>query len=596
MYELEVPPNTKPGSKLKLTIPGMPEKVVITVPEGAEPGRTISFTLPKNKSSVEAKLTEQTKAATVLQSRIRGKAARQVTSSKIALASEPELKAAAPPPPPPAEPTYEPNFAEKAPPVEAAAAPKKEEELGFLGGLFKAVGNLFGGGDAPAEPSVDAASAMAFELSALTATAITAWETADFDTFASIASADVTVSLPGASASGMTGVWSTREAEEVEGLLSIDTVMAQVEDDACTVATVVAIEHSHETEAHGMPLKHAWLRMSFKRAAPAEGAPPPPWQIVELMRDPIWPLPTEKDAAPEDFRLGQGRTLGACTDVASLTAVALTSYVAGDRDRFQLAVADSLRVTFKALGLESVGVPAAWEGRANLLRVGNLLSVNSPMVDTDGKGNSSVLAHAHLYDVGAGESSGRPTAHFALRLDFVGATLHALVGDVIWMDEEYAAEEYETEGLAFDHPPVQSIYTRALTFVKAWETQSEESLRALTSPSVELSVPRYKVEGADIEALLKYRATLATVGMLTVDSVRVSGARFEAYLHEYGVDVTQHGLPRMHAGLVLEFGLDDASKEMKVSRMALDVEYAPVMRRQSTFKEVGAEVVTTASL
>ena len=33
MYELEVPPNTKPGSKLKLTIPGMTEKVVITVPD-----------------------------------------------------------------------------------------------------------------------------------------------------------------------------------------------------------------------------------------------------------------------------------------------------------------------------------------------------------------------------------------------------------------------------------------------------------------------------------------------------------------------------------------------------------------------------------
>ena len=63
LYEVEVPPNTKPGSKLKLTVPGMSEKVVITLPPGAEPGRTISFTLPKGKTEVDAKLVEQTKAS-----------------------------------------------------------------------------------------------------------------------------------------------------------------------------------------------------------------------------------------------------------------------------------------------------------------------------------------------------------------------------------------------------------------------------------------------------------------------------------------------------------------------------------------------------
>ena len=61
--------------------------------------------------------------------------------------------------------------------------------------------------------------------------------------------------------------------------------------------------------------------------------------------------------------------------------------------------------------------------------------------------------------------------------------------------------------------------------------------------------------------------------MLTVDSVRVSPAKFEAYLHEYGVEAGQHGLPRMHAGFVLDFARDDASQEMKVSRMYLDIDY-----------------------
>ena len=71
-YELQVPPNTKPGSKLKLTIPGMPDKVVITVPPGALPGYVISFSMPKSKGAVQAKLLEQAKAVTRLQSRLRG--------------------------------------------------------------------------------------------------------------------------------------------------------------------------------------------------------------------------------------------------------------------------------------------------------------------------------------------------------------------------------------------------------------------------------------------------------------------------------------------------------------------------------------------
>jgi len=241
-------------------------------------------------------------------------------------------------------------------------------------------------------------------------------------------------------------------------------------------------------------------------------------------------------------------------------------------------------------------VAAAWEERAKMTAIGNLLAVNSPMVDVDASGKASVLTHAHLYDVGAGVSSGRPTAHFALRLDFHNGVLTSLLGDVIWIDADKIGAEYETEGLAFDNPPVQSIYTRALTFVKAWETASDDSIRALVADSVELSVPRNSVDSKGLDALLRYRGTLGTVGMLTVDSVRVSEDKFEAYLHEYGVDVSQHGLPRMHAGITLDFGRDAAAKEMKVARMFLDVEFAPPMRRQSTFKDVGAEVALTSQL
>ena len=47
------------------------------------------------------------------------------------------------------------------------------------------------------------------------------------------------MSLPTASAEGMQQVWSARSADETMGLLSIDTVMAQVDDDDETSATVV---------------------------------------------------------------------------------------------------------------------------------------------------------------------------------------------------------------------------------------------------------------------------------------------------------------------------------------------------------------------
>ena len=95
-YELEVPSNAKPGSKLKFLIPGTAETVVIMVPEGAEPGRIISFSMPGNKDEVvQAQLLEQTQAATVIQTRVRGKHARRAARTKIEARSI-ELAAASP--------------------------------------------------------------------------------------------------------------------------------------------------------------------------------------------------------------------------------------------------------------------------------------------------------------------------------------------------------------------------------------------------------------------------------------------------------------------------------------------------------------------
>ena len=88
-YELEVPPNTLPGAKLKLTIPGMTEKVVITVPEGAVPGATIQFSLPKSglkpgaaNEATQVKL-QQERAAIMIQARMRGNMARQKAAGKL---------------------------------------------------------------------------------------------------------------------------------------------------------------------------------------------------------------------------------------------------------------------------------------------------------------------------------------------------------------------------------------------------------------------------------------------------------------------------------------------------------------------------------
>ena len=47
----------------------------------------------------------------------------------------------------------------------------------------------------------------------------------------------------------------------------------------------------------------------------------------------------------------------------------------------------------------------------------------------------------------------------------------------------------DTEGLAFESSPLQSVYARALTFIKAWELHATDGIASLSTPSVALQVP-----------------------------------------------------------------------------------------------------------
>ena len=119
LFELEVPPNVKPGMKLQFSIPGTEETVMILVPEGAEPGHTISFPMPKSIHDLaRAKLLEhEGHSARTIQKQARGRQARQVLNdrqlrqSKAAVAPEPPEPPVAPEPPEP------PRRSQKAPAV-----------------------------------------------------------------------------------------------------------------------------------------------------------------------------------------------------------------------------------------------------------------------------------------------------------------------------------------------------------------------------------------------------------------------------------------------------------------------------------------------
>ena len=85
-FEVTVPDGVKPGDRLQATTPSG-VKVKLVVPEKAEPGMSLTFTLPKSHSPKE------TQAATVIQCRMRGKKARNGiattgTGSKGAISKE----------------------------------------------------------------------------------------------------------------------------------------------------------------------------------------------------------------------------------------------------------------------------------------------------------------------------------------------------------------------------------------------------------------------------------------------------------------------------------------------------------------------------
>jgi hypothetical protein len=214
------------------------------------------------------------------------------------------------------------------------------------------------------------------------------------------------------------------------------------------------------------------------------------------------------------------------------------------------------------------------------------------MIDCDSEpGKISVLAHAHLHDVAEDVSNGTlATAHFALRLVFTSDhVLTECVGDVLWIKDGRALEN---EGLSFEQPPLNSIYTRALTFVKAWETENADAIASMTTSNVQLDVPRYGKGEVGIESLLAYRGTLGTLGMLTGDSVDVSKPSiFSANLHEYGIDPVQHGLPRTHAGLRLEFDTPSRDGAMLIKRVHLDMDFVQKAGRRASavFAELNPE-------
>ena len=64
----------------------------------------------------------------------------------------------------------------------------------------------------------------------------------------------------------------------------------------------MALEHAHDTEQHGKPTNHAWLRLTFAKVAASNGASAPQkpaWKLTEMYRDQIWPIPAQPDDSEE---------------------------------------------------------------------------------------------------------------------------------------------------------------------------------------------------------------------------------------------------------------------------------------------------------
>ena len=548
------------------------------------------------------------KAAVQIQARLRGKSVRLNPGKKLDTSALPESEIV------PVAPMYHGETALKEQPAATApSTPVKKAPPAPMLGDTAAPGSGVGGflkrsfaslagvlGSAPAMAASGKESSSAYELFGLATSIMSAWEGADFDTFVALSLPNVVLHLPDMEAEGAQGVWDARHEHTHEGVLSLDTMMAQVDDDGMG-ATVVCLERIHDTDSSGMAISHAWLRLTFEKAAGGNGnghgdeagaGAGAGWKLAQLERDSIWSggiLGSLADeAASDENRLGMGRTLRACTDVSSLSSVLLTAWVAGDRNRFESVVAPDASVTIRALDIAASSASAAFDCRDKLLKHGNLISFNSPMVDAESApgGTINVLAHAHLFDVSSGSSLGQPTAHLALQLSFApdrAGEIHLtkLVSDVMWLGE---GRMPETEGLSFEAPPLNSIYTRALTFIKSWETSGEDGITSLSTKKVALEVMSgdevITPETSGIGALLEYRQGLGELGMLTVDSVKVTPTSFEAVVHEYGIEINQHGLPRKHESVKLSFE-PQRDGSMLVSKVYFDLKYFRKAKRAS---------------
>ena len=196
---------------------------------------------------------------------------------------------------------------------------------GFLKRSFASLAGVLG--SAPAMAASGKESSSAYELFGLATSIMSAWEGADFDTFVALSLPNVVLHLPDMEAEGAQGVWDARHEHTHEGVLSLDTMMAQVDDDGMG-ATVVCLERIHDTDSSGMAISHAWLRLTFEKAAGGNGnghgdaageGAGAGWKLAQLERDSIWSggiLGSLADeAASDENRLGMGRTLRACTDV-----------------------------------------------------------------------------------------------------------------------------------------------------------------------------------------------------------------------------------------------------------------------------------------
>jgi len=89
-FEITVPESVKPGDKLAATTPSG-VRVKLSVPEGAEPGTILTFALPANVGASD----RESKAAIMIQARVRGAKTRQSTVRAVQLEVDPEVLKAA---------------------------------------------------------------------------------------------------------------------------------------------------------------------------------------------------------------------------------------------------------------------------------------------------------------------------------------------------------------------------------------------------------------------------------------------------------------------------------------------------------------------